>query len=91
MLGPVAAVGQNPFTVTKQGGNLTVSWPAPANATRDVFEVILANGALLSFPTTTTTLVAANPPNGTYLVRVFARNNCGDGPRTTPDVVINLP
>lgn len=90
--GAVAPPGQNPFTVTKQGGNVTVSWPAAANATQYIFEVVTPGGALLAvFPTPTTTLFASNPPNGSYLVRVFGRNSCGDGPRTSPDVVITIP
>jgi ASPIC and UnbV/Fibronectin type III domain len=79
------------LTATVAGSSVTIRWEAPATGSAPTGYIVEAGSAagtsdLAVVPTGGTTF-NASAPNGTYFVRVKARNSAGTGPASTEVVV----
>ncbi len=76
------------FQLVKAAGTVAISWELPPLGTSAHSQFVLEAGSApgasdLAVIPLLGHSVTATPPPGNYHVRVFARNSCGDSPKTT--------
>jgi hypothetical protein len=91
VIGCASGVPQN-FRVMQKGAETFLFWMPPSTGVPTGYGIqagVAPNNTIASFNTTNTTMNAV-VGSGTYFLRVFATNGCGNGP-ATPDVMVSFP